>query len=213
MSADSHSSLIRVLIADDHSLVRRGLAAVIGTQPDMTVVAEAATGDEAIALFRSHQPDVALVDLRMPGMDGLQTLTAIRHEYPAARIIVLTTYEGSEDIHRAFQAGAHSYVVKSMDSSQVLDVIRAVNSGERPMTRAIADKLAERGAGSALTPRELEVLELMSKGLTNKDIGAVLHVTEGTVKLHVKSILAKLDVSDRTEAVTIAHGRGIIHLD
>src|SRR5574341_1330030 len=189
---------IRILIADDHALVRRGLVSVIGTQPDMQVVAEAASGRQAVELFRRHVPDLALVDLRMPDVDGSETTAAILREFPTARVVILTTYCGSEDIHRALQAGARSYLLKTMDCNEVLDLIRAVHRGERRLPPPAAEALAERMAESELTRRELEILELMSKGPTNREIGSALGITEGTVKLHVKSILAKLGASDRT---------------
>lgn len=204
---------IRVLIADDHFVVRAGLATVINSEPDMTVVAEAVNGKQAVALFSEHRPDVVLMDLRMPEMNGAEAITVIQKEFPDSRIIVLTTYDGDEDIYRALQAGARAYILKDMVGDEVIDAIRAVHAGQRRIPAAVAARLAERMPRSELTPRELEVLQLIVKGKSNKDIAAALFVTEGTIKIHVNNLLGKLGVSDRTQATTAAIQRGIVHLD
>jgi len=205
---------IRILIADDHPVVREGVAAMIERRPDMTVVAEAATGREAVAAYRAAQPDVVLMDLRMPEMTGVEAIGAIRGEFPGARIIVLTTYDGDEDIYRGLQAGARAYLLKDAPRDELLDAIRAVHAGQSRIPPAVAARLAERVlAGPQLTPRELEVLRGIVAGRSNKEIGAALNIGEGTVKAHVNNILGKLGVNDRTQAVTTALQRGIVHLD
>ena len=209
----SNDKPIRVLIADDHFVVRMGLAAVIGTQPDITVVAEATNGKQAIELFREHRPDVTLMDLRMPEVDGLEAITAIRGEFPESRFIVLTTYDGDEDIYRALQAGARAYLLKDMLRDGLVEAIRAVHAGQRRIPAEVASRLAERMNRTELTARELEVLRLIVEGKSNKAIAAELSIAEGTVKIHINNILSKLGVSDRTQAATFALQRGIIHLD
>lgn len=209
----SNDKPIRVLIADDHFVVRMGLAAVIGTQPDITVVAEATNGKQAIELFRQHRPDVTLMDLRMPEVDGLEAITAIRGEFPESRFIVLTTYDGDEDIYRALQAGARAYLLKDMLRDGLVEAIRAVHAGQRRIPAEVASRLAERMNRTELTARELEVLRLIVEGKSNKAIAAELSIAEGTVKIHINNILSKLGVSDRTQAATFALQRGIIHLD
>jgi two-component system NarL family response regulator len=204
--------LIRVLIADDHPIVRDGLNAVINDQLDMEVVAEAANGNEAVDLAREHSPDVMLIDLRMPQLNGLEAIKAIHSDWPQARIIVLTTYDGDEDIYRALQAGAHAYLLKGMPRAELLDTIRAVHAGHKRIPTDIAVKLAERISASELTQRELEVLQHIVDGQSNKEIGKSLSITEGTVKAHVNNILGKLGVKDRTQAVTEGLRRGIVHL-
>lgn len=204
---------IRVLIADDHFVVRMGLAAVIHTQTDMTVVAEAMTGKQAVDLFRQHRPDVTLMDLRMPEMDGIEAITAIRREFPDSRFIVLTTYDGDEDIYRALQAGARAYLLKDMLRDALVEAIRAVHAGQRRLPAEVANRLAERMNRTELTARELEVLRLIVAGKSNKEIAAALFIAEGTVKIHINNILSKLGVSDRTQAATFALQRGIVHLD
>ena len=203
---------IRVMVVDDHPLVRTGLIAAIRTQPDMRVVTEADDAEEACRLCGTHRPDVALVDLQLPGMDGIELTRRLLAGFPGTRVIVLTNREGEEDIHRALEAGARSYLLKQMPVETVLLAIRAVHQGARHIPAEVAARLAEHVGGSELTGRELEVLEELAKGRSNKEVGTELGITEGTVKLHVKSILSKLRVSDRTEAVTAAHRRGIIHL-
>ncbi|CDM65941.1 response regulator [Pyrinomonas methylaliphatogenes] len=204
---------IRILIADDHFVVRMGLLALINTQPDMSVVAEASTGKEAVELFRQHRPDIALMDLRMPEVNGIEAIALIRREFPDARLIVLSSYDGDEDIYRALQAGARAYLLKSMLRENVLETIRAVHAGLRRIPEEIATRLAERMNRDQLTAREMEVLRLIVDGKSNKEIAAALHVSEGTVKIHVNNILSKLGVSDRTQAAIFALQHGLIHLD
>ena len=204
---------IRVLVADDHFVVRAGLVTVVDSEPDMTVIAQAVNGKQAVELFRQHRPDVVLMDLRMPEMNGVEAIHAILKEFPDSRIIILTSYDGDEDIYRALQAGARAYILKDMVGDEVIDAIRAAHAGQRRIPPEIAARLAERMPRSELTPRELEVLHLIVKGKSNKDIAAALFVTEGTVKIHVNNLLGKLGVSDRTQAATAAIQRGIVHLD
>jgi two-component system NarL family response regulator len=209
----SKENPIRVFIADDHFVVRVGLGTLINSEPDMTVVAEAVNGRQAVETFRAFRPDVALMDLRMPEMNGVEAILAIREEFPDSRIIVLTTYDGDEDIYRALQAGARGYILKDMVGEELIEAIRAVHAGQRRLPPAVASRLAERMPRSELTPRELEVLKLIVKGKSNKEIAAALFVTEGTIKIHVNNLLGKLGVSDRTQAVTAALQRGIVHLE
>jgi DNA-binding NarL/FixJ family response regulator len=204
---------IRVLIADDHYVVRIGLSALIGTQEDMTVVGEASDGHEAVELYRSLKPDVVIVDLRMPAMDGITATSAIMKDDPGAKVMVLSTYDGDMDIHNALRAGALGYLLKGALSDELVQAIRAVNSGRRYIPAPVATRLAEYVYGLDLTSRELEVLALIVKGFSNRDIGVALSISEGTVKTHVNSILSKLGVSDRTQAATTAIQRGIVHLD
>ena len=204
---------IRVLVVDDHFVVRMGLTTLINTQSDMTVVGEATNGKQAVELFRAEKPDVTLMDLRMPEMNGVEAITAIRNEYPDCRIIVLTTYDGDEDIYRAFQAGARAYLLKDMHRDELLEAIRSVYRGQRFIPPVVASSLADRMPRSELTSRELEVLKLIVKGMSNKEIASTLEITEGTVKVHVNNVLGKLGVSDRTKAATTAIQRGIVHLE
>ena len=204
---------ITVLSADDHPLIRAGLAAVLETEPDIRVVAEASNGEEAIEMYRAHRPDIVLMDLRMPVMDGLAATLAILAEFPDARVVMLTTYDGDEDIYRALEAGAKGYLLKDMLRTDILGVVRTVHSGRRGIPGPIAARLAEHTPRIALTPRELEVLALLAKGFSNPEIGRIIGRTEGTVKVHVKNILQKLEASDRTEAVTVAAQRGFIRID
>ena len=204
---------IRIMAVDDHPLIRSGLRAVIASEPDMDVVGEAANGEEAIEAYREYRPDVVLMDLRMPVMDGLSATVAIIREFPDAKIVALTTYEGDADIHRALSAGARGYLLKDMMRSQLLQVIRTVQSGQRAIPAAIAARLAEYTPRIELTPRELEVLQLMAKGFSNPEIASTLGRTESTMKVHVSNILQKLQTTDRTEAVTVAIQRGILHLE
>jgi len=204
---------IRVLTVDDHPLIRAGLAAFLKTESDIEVIAEAGNGEEAIERYRELRPDIVLMDLSMPLMDGLAATRAIIEEFPDARVIVLTTYGGDEDIHRALEAGARGYLVKDMLVDEVMDVVRAVHQGRRGIPHAVAAKLAEHTPRIPLTPRETEVLSLVAKGLSNGEVAGRIGRTEGTVKVHLKNILQKLEVDDRTEAVTTALRRGFIRLD
>jgi DNA-binding NarL/FixJ family response regulator len=203
---------IRVLCVDDHPIVREGVAAIINLQPDMTLAGSAATGGEALARFAELSPDVALVDLRLPDMTGFELIKKMRDKSPNARIIVLSSHEGDVDIQRALEAGAQGYVVKGIVRDELLDIIRSVHAGKRRLPAAVAQKLAEHMAEDSISPRELEVLSLIAAGKRNKEIAGELSIAEDTVKMHVRNILSKLQVSDRTEAVTIALRRGIIHL-
>jgi two-component system NarL family response regulator len=205
--------LIRVLIADDHPVVRQGLAALIDRQPGMQVVAEAGTGREAVDAFHTHQPDVALIDLRMPDTDGVEAIALIRVAFAGARIIILTTYDAEEDIYRGLRAGAMAYLLKDAPPQELLEAIRAVAAGQKRIPPAVAAKLAERMMSPELTPREQDVLRLIAAGQSNKEIGASLAISEGTVRTHVQSILSKLGAQDRTQAVTIALRRGLVRLE
>jgi DNA-binding NarL/FixJ family response regulator len=210
---DPANSPITILTADDHPLIRDGLAAVLRAESGLQVVAEAANGEEAIEAYARLHPDIVLMDLRMPVMDGLTATRAILADDPNARIIVLTTYDGDEDIHRALTAGARGYLLKDMMRTDLLGVIRAVHRGQRGIPAPVAARLAEHTPRIGLTPRELEVLRLVADGLSNAQVGERIGRTEGTVKVHLKNILQKLDVKDRTEAVTTALRRGFIRLD
>jgi two-component system NarL family response regulator len=203
---------IRILCVDDHPLLRDGLAAIIATQPDMAVVGEAGDGQAAIAQYRQHKPDVVVMDLRMPGMGGVDATIQIRKEFRTARIIVLTTYEGDEDIHRALEAGAQGYLLKDSVRKELLQTVRDVHAGQRHVSPPVAARLAEHTPRVALSPRELEVLQLIAKGLRNKEIGAKLNIAEDTVKIHIKNIFGKLEVIDRTAAVVMGSQRGFIQL-
>ena len=203
---------INILLVDDHPIVREGLAALIERRGEMRVVAEAAEGETAVALYAQHQPDVVLIDLRMPGMGGVAAITAVRQQFPTARFIILTTYDGDEDIYRGLQAGAMAYLLKDTPRQELLDTIRAVYAGQKRIPPEVAAKLIERMLGPALTEREQAVLDLIVRGRSNKEIGQELSITEGTVKAHVNNVLGKLGVSDRTQAVTEALRRGLAHL-
>jgi DNA-binding NarL/FixJ family response regulator len=204
---------IKILIVDDHNIVRQGLAALLKTVPGLTVAAEASDGQQAVELFRKHKPDVTLMDLRLPKMNGVDAIAKIRDGSPGARIIVLTTFDGDEDIYRALQAGAKGYLLKGMDLAELTEAIRTVHAGRTRIPPRVAEKLAERMSGASLTARELEVLRLIVAGKSNKDIGTALFISEATVKTHVNSLLSKLGVEDRTQAATTALQRGIVHLD
>ena len=208
----SSSSPIRVFSVDDHPLLREGIAALVNNQPDMVLVGEAATGAEAIQLFKQHVPDVTLMDLRLPDMSGIDTLIAIRTEFPEARIIMLTTFEGDVEIQRALQAGARGYLLKNMPPSELLDVIRQVDAGKKRIPPAIASQLAEHMTDETLTQREIEVLREVAEGKRNRNIAENLFISEETVKVHIKHIMEKLGASDRTQAVAIGVRRGIIQL-
>src|SRR5215468_6681711 len=207
------AKVIRVLCVDDHPIVREGIRAIIGTQPDMSVVDEAGDGQAAVARYREHQPDVVVMDLRMPHLGGVDATTQLRKEFPEARIIVLTTYEGDEDIHRALEAGARAYLLKDMVRTELLQTIREILAGHKHLSPKAAASVAEHMPRLALSERELQVLNLIAKGLRNKEIGAALDIAEDTVKIHVKNIFDKLDVIDRTQAVVTASQRGFIQIE
>jgi two-component system NarL family response regulator len=203
---------IRILIADDHSVVREGLVSLVKRKSDMVVVAEASNGREAVQLWKEHRPDVTLLDLRMPELDGVGAIKEIRELDENAHIVVLTTYDGDEDIYRAIKAGAKAYLLKDTARDALVETVRRVHAGETYLPPQLAAKLAERVSGEALSPREIEVLQRMALGKSNKEIGAELFISEGTVKTHIKSIFNKLDVVSRTEAVATANRRGLIQL-
>jgi DNA-binding NarL/FixJ family response regulator len=206
------SDKIRILVAEDHLVARVGVSTIVNMQPDMTVVAEASNGQQAVELFRKHRPDVTLLDLRMPGMGGVEAATAIRAEFPTARMIALTTYGGDEDIRRALAAGVLAYLTKDVLHDELLKAIRAVHEGLTYLPAAVAAALAAQLPRPDLSAREVQVLELIVRGLANKQIAYTLNIAEHTVKNHVKNILSKLGAQDRTQAATAAIQRGIIHL-
>ena len=217
MSISVHQRLkmimrIRVLSVDDHELLREGIAALVSSQPDMQLVAEAGNGREAIEQFRQHHPDVTLMDLQMPEMNGIDAMLTLRAEFPDARIIVLTTYTGDVQVLRALKAGARAYLLKGLLRKELLETIRAVHAGQKRVPPAVAAELAEHVIDDSLTSREIDVLRLIAAGNANKEVAAQLSITEETVKGHVKNILAKLGANDRTHAVTIGLKRGIIEL-
>jgi DNA-binding NarL/FixJ family response regulator len=203
---------IRILCADDHPLVRKGIAWILAAEPDMLLVAEAGTGREALELFRMHLPDVTLIDLRMPDMDGIAVTEAILRDYPQARIIALTSYAGDQEIFRTLKAGAQGYLLKEMVHTEVVRAIRAVHAGRRLVPAEVSERLSEYPVQHALTPREVEVLSLVAQGLANKEIADRLGTSDGTIRIHLQHILSKLGASDRTHAVTIALQRGIFRL-
>ena len=207
------SSPVRILIADDHPVVRMGMTALINREADMSVVGSATDGPQAVEMFIEHSPDVVMLDLLMPGMDGIQTLAAIRAHDPFARVIMLTTADGDEDIYRCLRAGAKAYLLKDAPTEEVIECLRTVNAGRTSISPNVAAKLAGRVGTAELTTREREVLTLIAKGRGNRDIGVELEVTEGTVKVHVNNILTKLNVGSRTEAVTLSLKRGIVRLE
>ena len=209
---NAETKTIRILTADDHALLRQGIAALVDLEPDMELVAQASTGREAIEQFRRHQPDITLMDLQMPDISGIEAMIAIRGEFPNARIIVLTTYAGDVQVVRALKAGARGYLLKGNVHKDLLETIRAVHVGRKRVAPEIAEELAMHTAEDELTARELEVIKLIAKGNANKEIAAQLAVAEDTVKKHVTSILEKLGANDRTHAVTIGLKRGIIEL-
>ena len=202
-----------VLVVDDHPLMRLGISTMINAQDDMAVVAQAASGAEAIERFREYRPDVTLMDLRLTGIGGVEAIRTIREGSPRARFVVLTTYEGDEDIHRALAAGAQGYLLKGMSADALLDALRKVHAGVRFLPPPVIRNLASRTPNSDLSPREREVLSLVTRGKSNKEIAASLDITEATVKCHVSVILRRLDASDRTQAVVVALQRGIVHIE
>ncbi|HLJ11232.1 MAG TPA: response regulator transcription factor [Planctomycetaceae bacterium] len=203
---------IRVLCVDDHPLVRKGIAAILSNEADISLVGEASNGRDAIELFRQHRPDVTLMDLRMPVLDGIGATKIIREEFPEARILALTSFDGDQDIYRALEAGVRGYLLKESVHAEILNAIRVIHSGRKLMSPDVAQRLADYFPQAALTPRETEVLTLVAQGLANKEIAARLGTADGTIKMHVQNILEKLEATDRTHAVTIALKRGIIHL-
>jgi DNA-binding NarL/FixJ family response regulator len=212
MMTDTTTQTVRVLCVDDHPLVRKGIASILNNEPDMKLVAEAGNGRDAVAMFKAHQPDVTLMDLRMPEMDGIEAARQIRAESPDAKIIALTSFDGDQEIYRALEAGVRGYLLKEMVHTEVVRAIRLVHAGKRLMPPEVAERLTDYFPKAALTPREVEVLSLVAAGLANKEIAAKLGTADGTVKIHVQNILSKLNASDRTHAVTIAIQRGIIQL-
>lgn len=204
---------LQIMVVDDHYLVRMGLASIIGVEPDMRVCAEASSGEQAQALFRSHRPDVTLMDLRLPGLNGADTIQAIRQEFRDARFVMLSTYVCDEEVYGALQAGAMAYLVKSVQRDELMTAIRKAAAGQRHIPPEVAARLADRVTRSQLSAREIEVLRLLVSGRRNREIAGTLEITEGTVKLHVSSILEKLGADDRTEAVTVALKRGIVQLN
>jgi DNA-binding NarL/FixJ family response regulator len=207
----SMAESIKIMVVEDHHIVRQALVALISGITGMRVVAEAEDGKQAIELFAKHLPDVTLMDLRLPGMSGVAAIGRIRSQFPQARIIVLTTYDGDEDIHRALDAGARGYLLKGMSSDELMDAIRAVHSGKSRIPAEVAERLADGMARPSLTVREMDVLDEIVSGKSNKEIAQELAISEATVKTHINSILSKLGVSDRTQAVTTALQRGIVH--
>jgi DNA-binding NarL/FixJ family response regulator len=204
--------MIRVLCIDDHPLVRKGIASILENEPDIDLVAEGDHGEEALELYRQYTPDVTLMDLRMPRMNGIEAVQQIRQEYPDARIIALTSYDGDQDIYRALEAGVRGYLLKETVHTEIVSAIRTVHAGRKLVSQDAAQRLAEYFPQAALTPREVQVLECVARGMSNKDIAQELGTADGTIKMHVQNILAKLNASDRTHAVTTALKRGIIHL-
>lgn len=203
---------IRVLVVDDHAVVRNGLVMLVQHEPKMTAIAEASSGTEAIALFDHHRPDVTLMDLRMPDFSGVEAIAAIRQAYPDARIIILTTYDGDEEIYRGLHAGARGYLLKDTPLDEITNAIRIVHSGKKYIPSDVGAKLSDRVNGLQLSERECQVLQFVAKGKSNREIGEQLSVTEGTVKMHLNHILSKLQASDRTQAVVTALKRGIIQI-
>jgi two-component system NarL family response regulator len=204
---------IRLLVVDDHPAFRMGLAALIESEPDMTVVAESGDGQDAVEIFRREKPDVVLMDLRLPGFSGVEAIIVLRKEFPGCRVIVVTTYDADEDVYRAIQSGAQSYLLKDMPKEEIVQTIRAVHNGEQPLSANVASRLANRLQRQELNQRELEALQFLVKGRSNKEIAAALFISEDTVKTHLKNLFHKLDVQDRTEAAITAIRLGIVHLE
>lgn len=207
------TSVITILCVDDHPLVRKGIASILANESDMKMVAEAGSGPEAVEAFRQHHPDIILMDLRMPGGDGIEATKQIRQIDPEAKIIALTSYDGDQEIYRALEAGVRGYILKESVHTEIVRAIRVVYSGKRLMPPEVAERLSEHFPQVALTPREVEVLQYVAKGYGNKEIGVLLGTAAGTVKMHLQNILSKLGASDRTHAVTLAIRRGIIYID
>jgi DNA-binding NarL/FixJ family response regulator len=207
------SKLIRILVVDDHFMVRMGLSASLNVEPDMEVVAEVGEGRAALEAYRKYRPGVVVMDLRLPGMSGIDCTAAILHEFPDARVLMLSTHSGEDEIYRSMQAGARGYIVKSIVRDELLRAVREVYHGRRYLDATVAARLAERLSHPSLTGRELEVLRMVAKGMVNKEIAGALNITEPTVKLHVSHVLEKLNVKDRTQAATVALQRGIISLE
>jgi DNA-binding NarL/FixJ family response regulator len=207
------TATVTVLCVDDHPLVRKGIAAILSNETDMKLVAEAGSGQEAVEAFRKYRPEVTLMDLRMPGIDGIEATKQIRQIDPEAKIIALTSYDGDQEIYRALEAGVRGYILKEMVHTEIVRAIRVVHSGKRLMPPEVAERLSEHFPQVALTPREIEVLQYVAKGYGNKEIGVRLGTAAGTVKMHLQNILSKLGASDRTHAVTLALRRGIIHIE
>jgi DNA-binding NarL/FixJ family response regulator len=212
MQPQSQHKKIRILLVDDHIVLRMGLTTATNGEPDMEVVADADNGAEAIKAYRLHRPDIVVLDLRMPGLNGVETIRMLRDEFRHARVLVFSNYASGDEVYQALKAGASGFVVKDMALDRLLEAIRKVHQGEQYIPPEIASRMSERVV-SQLTPRELEVLRLVAKGLSNKEIGSALHVVEGTIKIHLTNILARLGVSDRTQAILAAVKRGIIQLE
>jgi two-component system NarL family response regulator len=213
MSTAGNDARIRTMIVEDQFVVRVGLNAIINSQPDMVNVAETGNGRQAVELFEQHRPDVTLMDLRLPGLSGIEAITMILKKFSRARIIVLSSFGGTENVFRAFQAGARSYFLKDVKGRELVDAIRAVHAGQRPLPQEIASCLAERIPCPELSPREMEILKLIAHGASNKEIAARLTISEGTVRVHASNVFAKLGCSDRAQAVAVAFHRGIISID
>jgi two-component system NarL family response regulator len=213
MSNTNSDGRIRTMIVEDHFVVRVGLRAIINSQPDMLNVAETGNGREAVELFEKHHPDVTLMDLRLPGLSGIEAMTAILRKFSRARIMVLSSFGGTENVFRAFQAGARSYFLKDVKGRELVEAIRAVHAGQRPLPQEVASCLAERIPRPELSPREFEILKLIANGESNKEIARHLEINEGTVRVHASNVFAKLGCSDRAQAVAVAFHRGIISLE
>lgn len=209
----SETTKIRVMLIEDHTMVRQGIVALLEMQPDLEVVAEAGDGEAALPTFRQHRPDVTLVDLRLPKKDGVAVIRALRDEFPRSRFLVLTTYDGEDDISQALQAGASGYLLKGAGRAELSEAIRAVHAGRRYVPPELAERVLPRPDADSLTDREVEVLERIARGLGNKEIGAELGISESTVKGHVNNILAKLGVTDRTKALVVALRRGLVRVE